>query len=82
MDFPVPTEAPPLVDVQSLRVHFDTFHAVKLVNDAVDKVRREESKGRPANRMNPTTSAPSRLSFPHSVQILHPNCVRIIKEFS
>ena len=28
-------------------ITFDKFHAVKLVNDAVDKVRREESKGRP-----------------------------------
>jgi len=26
---------------------FDAAHAVKLVNDAVDKVRRAESKGRP-----------------------------------
>jgi transposase len=28
-------------------ITFDKFHAVKLVNDAVDKVRRAESKGRP-----------------------------------
>lgn len=28
-------------------ITFDKFHAVKLVNDAVDKVRRQESKGRP-----------------------------------
>jgi transposase len=27
-------------------ITFDKFHAVKLVNDAVDKVRRAESKGR------------------------------------
>lgn len=29
------------------QITFDKFHAVKLVNDAVDKVRRQESKGRP-----------------------------------
>jgi transposase len=28
-------------------ITFDKFHAVKLINDAVDKVRRAESKGRP-----------------------------------
>ena len=28
-------------------ITFDKFHAVKFVNDAVDKVRREESKSRP-----------------------------------
>ena len=28
-------------------ITFDKFHAVKLVNDAVDKVRRAESKDRP-----------------------------------
>ena len=31
-------------------ITFDKFHAVKLVNDAVDKVRRAESKGRPELR--------------------------------
>jgi len=31
-------------------ITFDKFHAVKLVNDAVDKVRRDESKGRPELR--------------------------------
>ena len=29
------------------QITFDKFHAVKLVNDAVDKVRRAESKSRP-----------------------------------
>jgi transposase len=28
-------------------VTFDKFHAVKIVNDAVDQVRREEQQGRP-----------------------------------
>ena len=31
-------------------ITFDKFHAVKLVNDAVDKVRRAESKDRPSSR--------------------------------
>ena len=34
-------------NLPSAEITFDKFHAVKLVNDAVDKVRRAESKSRP-----------------------------------
>ena len=52
-------------------ITFDKFHAVKLVNDAVDKVRRAESKGRPELkrsrylwlRNEPSLSAQSRASL-------------------
>ena len=52
-------------------ITFDKFHAVKLVNDAVDKVRRAESKGRPELkrsrylwlRNEPSLSAESRASL-------------------
>jgi transposase len=52
-------------------ITFDKFHAVKLVNDAVDKVRRAESKGRPELkrsrylwlRNEPSLSAESRTTL-------------------
>lgn len=52
-------------------ITFDKFHAVKLVNDAVDKVRRVESKGRPELKRSrylwlrnaPSLSAESRASL-------------------
>jgi transposase len=52
-------------------ITFDKFHAVKLVNDAVDKVRRAESKGRPELkrsrylwlRNEPSLSAKSRANL-------------------
>jgi len=52
-------------------ITFDKFHAVKLVNDAVDKVRRAESKGRPELkrsrylwlRNEPSLSAESRATL-------------------
>jgi transposase len=52
-------------------ITFDKFHAVKLVNDAVDKVRRQESKGRPELkrsrylwlRNEPSLSAESRANL-------------------
>jgi transposase len=52
-------------------ITFDKFHAVKLVNDAVDKVRRAESKGRPELKRSrylwlknePALSAESRASL-------------------
>jgi transposase len=34
-------------------VTFDKFHAVKIINDAVDQVRREEQKGRPELKRTP-----------------------------
>jgi transposase len=52
-------------------ITFDKFHAVKLVNDAVDKVRRAEAKGRPELKRSrylwlknePALSAESRASL-------------------
>ena len=41
-------------------ITFDKFHAVKLVNDAVDKVRRAEAKGRPELKRSPLSLAPQR----------------------
>ena len=44
-------------------ITFDKFHAMKLVNDAVDKVRRAESKARP--ELKGTRYSGSRTSQPH-----------------
>ena len=41
-------------------ITFDKFHAVKLVNDAVDKVRRAESKDRPELKTQPLSLAQQR----------------------
>ena len=41
-------------------VTFDKFHAVKIVNDAVDEVRREEQKSRPELKRDPLRLAQER----------------------
>lgn len=58
-------------------ITFDKFHAVKLVNDAVDKVRRAESKGRPELKRSrylwlknePSLSAESRATLQALTQL-------------